>query len=562
MQRVSPTLKNKYASTPWVLGASLIALLVCAPLFLILSEVLAPSSEGWSNIAERDPGGFLTSLGLEEEIPKHSRLYLRGKSTLIMLAGVGTLSTLIGVTLAWIVSMWQFPFRTTLSFLLVLPLAIPSYISATAYKLLCEDYKDDFLISIRDHYGGEVMKSVDEVWNYSFAIFVLSLCFYPYIYIAARTAFSSLSASYLESARTLGENSFSAFRKIAVPLARPAIIGGLMLVLLETLNEFGAMKIMGINTLTTEIFYAWINLEDKNAAVRIAGCMMLLVFFLLILELVLRGGKRFHAARSSSTELQGKHSSGIGTWFCVSTCLFFFSIAFLLPVFKLSKLAFLALPTVGISPYLSEIYSSVSLAGKAALVIMAISLFLSYTHRLAPSWFMQSVLKICNLGYAIPGAILGVTLITLSGTVNQSDLGHQFINFVFYGSTLGVIFAYAAKFLSAGLNPAEAGFKNIRTSLDEAASTLGKGKLYTFLKIHLPLLKYAISGGLLIVFVDLLKELPLTLIMNQETLATKTYSLFKVEERYIAGSIPALILILVGVSGMLTLRLMFRKLKN
>ena len=545
-----------------MLGVLLICALVCFPLFLILIEFFQPVTEGWQQLTQKDPGGLLAELGLPEEIPEVTKLYERGQSTFIMLLGVGTCSTVLGVSLAWIVSMWDFPMRKLLSFLLVLPLAIPSYILATAYKLITIDTKNEVAVWAKENHSLELMQDIDQVWNYILAIFVLTVGFYPYIYLAARTAFSTLSSAYLESARMLGESTFTAFHKIALRLARPAIVGGLLLVMLETLNEFGAMKILGINTLTTEIFYAWTNLDDISAAMRLAGCMMVIVFIILLLEIILRGGKRYDASRSASTEFAGKKAGALGSTVFLLIGITVFSLAFILPFWKITSLACCALTESRISDFSAEIMSSLLLAAKASAFITVVSLFVAYSHRLVPHWIMQVVLKICNLGYAIPGAILGLTLITWSGFFSQSAMGYKTVEFIFYGSSIGIVLAYMIRFLVAGLNPIESGLKNIRNSLDEASRIMGSNSFVTFFKVHLPMLKYSISAGVLILFIDILKELPLTLIMNHETLATRTYSLFAMEERYATGSIPALILILTGVSGIAILQFFFRNLKH
>jgi iron(III) transport system permease protein len=261
-------------------------------------------------------------------------------------------------------------------------------------------------------------------------------------------------------------------------------------------------------------------------------------------------------------ELEGKALGRKGSALCIGICSSIFLIAFVLPLCELGRLAIAALPTTSIYDFTPAIYSSLLLAAKGSIVIILAALFLAYAHRIIPGWLMQVVLKISCLGYAIPGAILGVTLITWSGTLNNSDFSFQLINYLFYGSSIGVVLAYLVRFLTVGLTPIEAGFKNIRISLDEAAKTLGKGRLLAFFKIHLPLLKYAISGGLLVLFIDILKEHPLTLIMNKETLATRTFSLFAMEERYTSGAIPALILVFSGVMGILIIRICFKNLKN
>ena len=337
-----------------------------------------------------------------------------------------------------------------------------------------------------------------------------------------------------------------------------------MLVCLETLNEFGAMQILGINTLTTEIFYVWVNLEDTSAAIRLSGCIMLILLALLVAEQYLRAGKRFHANRNASKpKLQAL--KGIKAWSATASCSIVVALCFLLPLYQIVSLASDAMATTSIADFAPEIGSSIWLAVKASIAVSIVSLFLAYANRIVPHWGMHVLGKISTLGYAIPGAILGVTIIAAVALLKNSLGSSAFLEFIFYGSTYGLVIAYVIRFLAIGLPPLEARLKQIHSNLDEASQLLQRNSIYTFFVVHLPMLKHAILAGALMLFIDIFKELPLTLILNpsnHETLATRSYSLFAVEERYAAGAIPALLLIVTGIAGLLVIQGMFSKAKR
>lgn len=584
-------LKIKLASMPWVIGALLVSGLVCCPLFFLLLEVRKPTTNGWKQLTEKEAVETLDPEILkllppelqEEYLPKEPTawqrfvdaisyegfhatiLYERLFTTLLVLTSVAVLCLFIGTFLAWLVSMWKFPGRRLLTFLLALPITIPTYIMATAYKRLTTDIQLETSIQVREQHGAEAMQHFDSYWNLCLAIFILTASFYPYVFIAARSAFCTLSADYIESSRSLGKSSFYTFRKIILPLARPAIAGGLMLVCLETLNEFGAMKILGIETLLTEIFRLRSGANDQNTPIRVSACIMTIVFILIIAEQLLRGRKKFHASRSGSVEQKAKpaHTLGVASIFFI--CISVFAFSFAIPFSKLVRLAWYGLEKASITDFTSPIVDSIMLAGQTSIVIITLSLFLSYAHRKVPSVSILALNKISSLGYAIPGAILGVALITWTGNLLQSNISSSLIETIFYQSTYGLVIAYSIRFLIVGLNPIEAGLRNIRSNLDEASQQMGKNPYITFFKIHLPMLKASMLAAFLVLFIDVLKELPLTLILspfNTETLAMQTYSLFAVQEEFNLGAIPALILICTGIIGMLIVRILLRDTTN
>ncbi|MFT5904852.1 MAG: iron(III) transport system permease protein [Cryomorphaceae bacterium] len=546
---------NKLRSLPWVLSLLIIAFIAASPLFFIYKEVQQPAQEMWEFISEEiENPDSLTG----ENDPSPLQDYVKG--SLIMLAGVTILTLIIGVGCAWLVSAFRFRGRALLSVLLCLPIALPTYVMAVMYNELLETSKYSLFLWVRESYSPAAAADFSIYWKFTLAILVLSFSFYPYVFIAARMAFKSQSAAYLESSRVLGRGLSSTFLKISLPLARPSIIAGLTLALLETMNEFGAMKILGIETLTTGIFSAWLDFDELNSAVRISAVMMVLIFILLLFERLLRGRRKYHAHRSSAAEFHGFTPRKLTTTFIWIVCLGVSFMAFILPVSKLVQQAALALPDRDLQPYLSLVMSSSWLAARACFLIIIAAVLLAYTARIIPKWWVHLGTKISLLGYAIPGAILGVVLLSVKGSLHHS--ADDLAQWIFHSTLTGLIIAYAIRFLAVGYNPIEAGFKKINPNLDEASRSLGKNRLSTLFRIHLPLLRHSFLAAAVILFVDVMKELPLTLILgpsNNDTLATKTYGLFAAEERIPEGSIPALILVITSLLGLLILSTIFNK---
>ena len=534
---------------PWVISTLLVTLLIASPLYFIYSEISKPTGEIWNTLSE--------PVEYDGEVLEPAQLggYLKStvKDTLIILIGVSISCLIIGVGCAWMVSAWHFKGKKLLTILLSFPLAIPTYVMAVMMKAVLFEPRNSLMLYVKENYGAEAMADASIYWKYALAILVLTASFYPYVFIAARIAFARQSATYLESSRVLGRSMWQTFICVALPLARPAIIAGLMLVVLETLNEYGAMKIIGVTTFTTEIFRY--EAEELNTAVRLAGILILIVFVALIAERILRGGKKYHTHRSSAHEFQGPTLQRKGTFIVWVIGLLVLTISLIIPLYKLIQQASLALPETDITPYLALMGSSAWLALKASFFIILVALVITYTYRILPKWWVMLCNKISLLGYAIPGAILGVVLLSVKGTMHQSSYS-DFAQYIFHGSAIGLILAYLIRFLTVGYNPLDAGFKQISPRLDEASQSLGRGKLYTLFRIHIPLLRYSFLAGIVVLFVDIMKELPLTLILrpsNFETLATKTYGLFAAEERIPEGCIPALILIITSLLGLILL---------
>ena len=539
---------QRISSFWWWLAAAIITIVLFSPLTVVLSSFFEAPGEGWELISEH--------LLFE---------YILG--TLIMIIGVGITVLLFGVGSAWIITVWDFPFKKFFSLALMLPMAIPTYVMAFAYSFVKYDIRDPLMLLIKERWGASVMSYLSEVFNHGLAILVLSFALYPYVYVAARVGFSEISGTYIENSRLLGRGLFRSAFSVGLPLARPAIIGGLLLALLEVMNEYGAMTFYGIETLTTGIFVSWTDLGDKDSAIRLAAVAMVFVLLIIVLERLLRGRAKFHALRSSKNNFSTPTQTSFGSFMAFLCCLMIFLLSFVLPISNLIMNAFRGWVKSNISSLVqgplvdSFIVSSVGCVG-----IVAAALIVSYASRLFPSFIMKTLTKLCMLGYAVPGAVVAISIL-----IYFSGMG-KFISNYFGISSLtslmftltpaGLIVAYFVRFMTPALAPIEAGMTRINVNMDEASSMLGRSSWGSFFNIHLPLLRFPLLGAMIVLFVDILKELPLTLVLrppNIETLATTSYGLIQKEERIVDGSIPALVLVITGTLGVLALHLLIRK---
>ena len=539
---------QRFSSFWWWLSAAFIAVVLFSPLTVVLSSLFKAPGEGWELITEY----LLVD-------------YILG--TIIMTLGVGLTVLFLGVGSAWIITVWDFPCKRFFSLALMMPMAIPTYVMAFGYSFVKYDIRDPLMLFIKNNWGAVIMSQCNEIFNYGLAILILSFALYPYVYIAARVGFSEISGTYIENSRLLGRGLFRSMFSVGLPLARPAIVGGLLLAVLEVMNEYGAMTYYGIETLTTGIFVSWTDLGDKDSAVRLAAVAMVFVLSLIVIERLLRGRAKFHGHRSSSNNLSGPTRTVAGAVMAFLFCFILFTVSFVLPIINLCIDTLRGWEKNKLTDLIQgPLIDSFIVSSIGCLGIVIAALVISYAARLFPTIFMKSITKLCMLGYAVPGAVVAISIL-----VYFSGMGSFFSEFLGFGSltslffTLtpaGLIIAYFVRFMTPALAPIEAGMIRINASMDEASSMLGRSSWGSFFNVHLPLLRFPLFGAMIVLFVDILKELPLTLVLrppNIETLATTSYGLIQKEERIADGSFPALILVLTGTLAVLALHILIRK---
>jgi iron(III) transport system permease protein len=500
-----------------------------------------------------------TALEGDERIWRHLAAYVLPqalKETLLLLAGVAAITTLIGVGTAWIVTAYQFPGRNAFVWLLPLPLAIPTYIVAYVYADML-DALGPAQSGLLYFFGARFLESFfPNIRSLTGAIFVMSFVLYPYVYLAARAMFQTQSVALIEIARALGAGKWRLARDIRLPLARPAIAAGLALALLETLNDIGATEYLGVRTLTLAIFTTWLNRSSLPGAAQIACVMLVVVAALIAIE---RYGRR--RAEYTSTDRRpgiAQRQSLRGGMKVLATvaCLLPVALGFLLPLGFLVREVIERGLLVGFDPsLLRHTLSTVLIAGCATLLTLALGIGVAMALRLLKRPFAAVCVFIAGLGYAMPGTVLALGLLAPLVAVDEAlntltrGVAGISVGLVLAGSSAALVIAYTVRFLAIATGFAQAGLARISTDLDDVARSAGARPVDVARSIHLPLMRPALWGAALLVFVDCLKELPATLLLrplNIETLSTYLYQ-FATRGNFEEGSLAALLIVLVGI---------------
>jgi iron(III) transport system permease protein len=527
----------------WSVAALLISLVALLPLLAIALIALKPSGDTWPHlIANVLPGAL--------------------RRTLLLMAGVGFLSLVIGTGTAWLVTMYRFPGRRYFQWLLLLPLAIPTYIIAYTYLEML-DYSGMVQTALRDLFGWRNARDYwfPDIRSLGGAIAVMSAVLYPYVYITARASFIAQSVCVLEVSRTLGRTAAETFWQVALPLARPALAAGVALVLMETLNDIGAVEFFGVRTLTVAVYDTWLDRNSLAGAAQIACVMLLFVFALLILERALRAGRRFHHTTGKYRDLRVDELRGwrgaLAAFACALPVLF----GFVLPASVLVHDALVHV-AAGLAPEFWEAAAnSLMLAAAAALLAVGFAVVLAYARRQTRSTLIQAASTLPAISYAIPGTVLAIgLLIPLAGLDNFIDglmrsLFGVSTGLVLSGTAFAIVLAYTIRFLAASLGAVEAGLSKVSRNIDAAGRTLGATIGEMLIKVHLPLLRPALGAAALLVFVDSMKELPATLLLrpfNFDTLATQVFTLVSLY-RYEEAGLSALTIVLVSLAPVLLL---------
>lgn len=520
----------------WGGSVLLVALLLAIPVMVVLSYLFEPAAEVWRHLAETVLRDYVIN-------------------SLLLMVGVAIGVLLLGVSTAWLTSMCQFPGRALFEWSLLLPMAIPAYIIAYTYTGLF-DFAGPLQTALRDWTGwGYGDYWFPEIRSLEGAALMLSLVLYPYVYLLARAAFLSQSICVLDVSRTLGNGPWRSFFSVALPLARPAIVAGLSLALMETLADYGTVQYFGVSTFTTGIFRTWFGLNNAAAAAQLSALLLVVVFALVILEKGSRRQARYHHTTQRHQALTrlplNWRQSAVALLICSGTLLF----GFLLPA---GQLLWWALTTAEESldrRFVTLIVHTLLLAGGASLLALLLALFLSYGKRLHASWPVTLAVRVAGMGYAIPGTVIAVgVMIPFAAFDNALDqwMRDQFnwsSGLLLSGTLVALLFAYLVRFLAVALQTVEAGLGKIRPTLDEVARSLGSSSAEMVRRIHIPMLSGSLMTALLLVFVDVLKELPATLILrpfNYNTLAVRAYELAS-DERLADASYAALAIVLVGI---------------
>ena len=519
----------------WSTSTVVLGGLIVLPLVVVLSGIFRAGPK-WQHLADTVLFGYLGN-------------------TLVLVLTVSLLSALFALLPAWLVSTCEFPGRRFFEWALVMPLAIPTYVAAFVYIEVPEQ-AIPLLVKIRTEWGADAFLLAEKLLRYGLLSILMAGVLFPYLYLAARTSFSQQRQTMIEASRMLGQSMTKTFFRVALPLARPAIVAGLSLVIMEVINDYGAVNFFGVPTLTEGIFRTWFGLQDRASAVRLAGLAMAVILLFLVLERGQRGSARFTETGVTSAPFARKSMRPLPAFGAVIACLVPLAVGFLYPVCKLAGWAMMTWQKVLQPEFVFQLGRSLLLSLFAAILLAAVALLFAYALKLHPTRWLRFANRVSTIGYAAPGAVIAIGVMVTFGAVDQA-LGRA----IFSGTLFAIGFAYLVRFLAVAYQPVSAGLTRVCGRLDESSRLLGKPPLITLFRINLPLLKGTLLAAAMLVFVDILKELPLTMILrpaNFDTLATTAFGLAK-EGRIQESAVPSLIIVMAGACGLAVLNRFLRR---
>jgi iron(III) transport system permease protein len=529
-----------WRNDPWPLAAGIIALGVVTPIIIVVSSLLTPSLDIWTHLWQT----YLLELVW---------------NTLALIVGVGLGVLLLGTGLAWLVTMHRFPGQALFEWLLVLPMAMPAYVIGFVF-LAIFDFTGPVQTWWRAMFGPKVW--FPDIASFGGVVLVMTLVLYPYVYLLARNAFLEQSAATLETAQVLGTSTIGIFWKVMLPLARPSIAAGVALALMETLADFGTVALYGYSTFTVAIYRVWFGLFNRDAATELASLLLFFTFGLLLLERLLRGRARFYQTAGSVRPVTPQRLSGWRAWGATSLCTCVSGVAFFLPVGQLLRWTVM---TIGESQYDTRystfLANTLLLAAATAIIAVAAALVLAYGLRLSRSRPMTLVARLASMGYALPGSVIAVGVLiplafldhTLDGVLRR--LFGVSSGLLLTGSMAGLVLAYLVRFLAISSQTVEAGLVKITPGMDMAARSLGLAAGGVLRRIHVPLLRSSLACAAMLVFVDVMKEMPATLLLRPfgyDTLAVRIWQLTS-ESFWEAAALPALTIVAGGMLPVLFL---------
>lgn len=520
----------------WSIYAVVIALLVSVPILVVFSAVFAPTGEVWRHLVDTVLWNYV-------------------RNTLWIMLGVGLATLFTGVLTAWLVTTCRFPGRRVFEWALLLPLAVPSYAIAFTYAGMFE-FAGPVQSALREWFGwSRADYWFPDIRSVGGAVLVMGLVLYPYVYLLARAAFNEQSVCVLEASRALGRGPWRGFFQVALPLARPAIATGVALALMEALSEFGAVQYFAVDTFTTGIYRTWFGLGDSRAASQLAAILMAVVLVLLLIERRSRGQARYYHTSTRYRPLPGYRLKGMRRALAVLACFLPIFFGFLLPG---AQLLVWSIQTAGRMIDLTLLrlaWNSISLAALAAVLAVMVAAVLAYGVRLRPSFLTIAATRVASMGYAVPGAVLAIGVLVpfawIDNTLDawmRSTFGVS-TGLLLSGTLIALLFAYLVRFLAISFNTVEASLAKVTPNMDGAARSLGLGAGRTFFRVHAPIIGGSLLTAGLLVFVDVMKELPATLIMrpfNFNTLAVRSFELAS-DERLADSASAALAIVLAGL---------------
>lgn len=538
---------NQFNFNLWTVLVLAIAALLSIPIISVLASLFTGFEEVWGHLAET-------------VLPRYIA------NSFILMLGVGLGVLVIGISTAWLVTMCRFPGSRWFEWALLLPLAAPAYVLAYTYTGFLE-FAGPVQTGLRALFGW----SGGDYWfpnirSLGGAIAMLTLVLYPYVYLLSRVAFLEQSVCTLEASRSLGCSPWRSFATVALPLARPAIVAGLALALMETLNDFGTVQYFGVETFTTGIYRTWFGLGERVAAAQLAACLLMFILWLILIERWSRRQAQYYQTANRGDLMPGYKLRGLrslGAW--VACCLPL-ALGFLLPAAILLQMTWVGAYQTS-DRFWEFARNSLLLATSTAGLAVVVAVIMGYGLRLHATPIMRLAARIAAMGYAVPGSVIAVGVLIpvgwLDNQINtwaQTSLGIS-TGLLLSGTIIALVFAYLVRFLAVAFGTIEASLTRIKLSLDDSARSLGHGPTSTLLRVHTPMIWGGLLTAAMLVFVDVMKELPATIVIrpfNLDTLAVRTYQLAS-DERLAEAAAPALAIVVVGILPVILLSLRIRQ---
>lgn len=525
----------------------LVAGLVIVPMGLLLVRLLHPTTAVWIQLWE-------------------TILPLMIRNTFLLMMGVGVITFSLGSGLAWLVTVYRFPGQRFFDWALVLPLAVPTYVMGFVY-MATFDFAGPVQTTLRAWFGADLV--FPNIRSGTGAILVMGLTLYPYVYFLARAAFREQSSLTFDAARAMGYSHTRTFLKLVLPMARPSLVAGVTLASLEAMTDFATVRFFNFPTISEGIVHVWQGMMNRDAAIELAAVFLLVALGLVMLERALRGRSRYyqHGARDGRTggRITPVVLGGWRRWAATGACFLVFAAAFALPAARLAlwtvgDLSRAATATALRTVYTGYVLRTFGLAAVAAVVAVGLALVLAQNARLPEHKMGRITARLATMGYAVPGAVIAAgVLITLAGVDRSIATAARWIGFnsslLLTASIVGLIYAYVVRFMAVAYNSVESSMDKVTPQMDMAARTLGASPRQVLWRIHLPMVKIGLAAGAALVFVDVMKELPATVLLmpfGMETLSVWTYML-AAESLWESAALPALTIVVVGLLPVLLL---------
>jgi iron(III) transport system permease protein len=520
-----------WSRDPWPYASAFLSFLIAIPILVVASSIVSPDRDVWNHLWQTQLGEILWN-------------------TFRLIVGVAIGVFLLGTGLAWLVTMYRFPGQRVFQWLLVLPIAMPAYVMGFVYRALL-DYTGPLQTALRAHFGKQIW--FPDFASYGGVVLVMTMVLYPYVYLLARTGFAEQSAGKIEAARALESGPWKVFWKVALPLARPSIATGVALALMEALADFGTVAIYGYNTFTVAIYRVWFGMFNRSAATELATLLLLVTIGLLALERGFRGRARFYQTDGAVRPLSAKRLKGHKAWGATAVATLVVAAGFAVPAAQLLVWAFQGAQFD--SRYPEILAMTLRLGVTTAVLAVVAAVVVAYGLRLSRSPVVRACVRVATVGYALPGSVIAVGVLGPMafldhniGKLLENALGIS-TGLILIGSMAGLVFAYLVRFLAVSSQTVEASLVKITPSMDMAGRSLGAGTSGVLRRIHLPLIRRGLSAAAVLVFVDVVKEMPATLLLRPfgyDTLAVRVWQ-FTSESLWEAAALPALTIVLVGL---------------